>query len=498
MSTAIRFAVLGLALVVVQGPVAVWAYDLQIGQNYTSTVLWRDYDTRPPDTTGAAGPGAVVELTNGSYRCYDKASGTLLDSKTLDGFWASAGVNPAGDGAFSPRVLYDHASGRWFAAAADDPAGYGGILLAVSNSSDPLDGWQAFRITPSAQDDYSLDSTTLGVNADGVFVCANATAASDGSVANLVLSVPKADLANLVPSVSNASLLFPEDPGVLGWAVQPAVDFGSSVGREALLAVNYNSFGVLNHTSILGADTGTAFLSGTSEISVPATSYPLPALQPGGAFPLDTGDDRLASSVYKVGTSLWAVHTIDVGGRAGLQWYEIDEPTSTLLQSGTISDADHDYFSPSICANDAGIVVIAFNRSAGERPLRTPPLYGPEMDGPLGSDEYVSVYAVLGETSAGTTTFGVPLSLVTGSGSYEVAAGSEEINAWGRHSALVRDPDDPFTFWAFTQYASDVDEYSTRITELRATEGGAVPEPGSCGLLAAGLVGVILWRRRKA
>jgi hypothetical protein len=252
------------------------------------------------------------------------------------------------------------------------------------------------------------------------------------------------------------------------------------VNREPLLAVDYSSFGLLNHTSILDADTGAASLSGTTDITIPTTAYPPGAAQPDGALQLDIGDDRFASSVYKVGTSLWAVHTIDVGGRAGLQWYEIDEPTSALLQSGTISDADYDYFCPSICANEAGIVVIAFNRSAGS--------------GPQGPDEYASVYAVWGETSGGTTTFSVPLALVTGSGSYEVAAGQEETNAWGRHSALARDPDDSFTFWAFTQYASDVDEYSTRITELKVTQ-ESIPEPGTWALMAAGLASLVIWRR---
>jgi hypothetical protein len=494
MSVRFRITGFGFAVALLQMAIGVQAYDLQIGRNYTSSTLWSDYDTRPPDTTGAVGPGAVVEFTNGSYRCYDKSTGTLVAADPLNGFWQAAGATPAGDGAFGPRVIYDLASSRWFASAADDRTGSGNILLAVSNTSDPLDGWQAFSIDPDPADTFQFDAPALGINADGVFVCANA---NDGNGnASLVLSVPKSDLTSIVPSVTNCTLLFPGDPQTLGYGLQPAVDFGLSVGRGALLAVDYTAFGVLDHTSVLGADTPSASLSGTTYIDVPATSYPPRAAQPGGAWPIDTGDDTIQSSVYKVGGSLWAVHTIDVAGRAGLQWYEIDEATSTLLQSGTISDADYDYYCPSICANDAGVVVIAFNRSGGS------PGAGPGCAPDFGSDgtgdEYASLYAALGETSGGTTTFGVPLALVTGSDTYEVSPDGDEINAWGRHSALVRDPDDPFTFWAFGQYASGANEYSTRIVELHTNSIEAVPEPGTLGLVAVGLLGLIAWRRRAA
>src|SRR5436309_10492213 len=75
----------------------------------------------PPDSDGAVGPSQFVELVNGVYRVYDE-SGTVLQQLSLDQFWSSAGATPRG---FSgdPRILFDPASQRWFAAALDFSSG---------------------------------------------------------------------------------------------------------------------------------------------------------------------------------------------------------------------------------------------------------------------------------------------------------------------------------------------------------------------------------------
>src|SRR5262245_22396774 len=91
---------------------------VQIGANYTSATLATSQGFIPPDSQGAVGPDHVAVFTNGAYRVYDKGSGQLLAGVSLDAFWNDAGVVPI-DGSFDPRVLYDAASQRWFALAAD-------------------------------------------------------------------------------------------------------------------------------------------------------------------------------------------------------------------------------------------------------------------------------------------------------------------------------------------------------------------------------------------
>lgn len=118
------------------------AVDGVVRQDYSASYL-------PPDSTLAVGPGHVVELINSRYAVYQKATGSRLLEKTQDAFWMEAfgeGVsleNPyEGTASFDPRILYDAASGRWFATASDNFQ----LLVAVSKTSDPTAGWNGFQV----------------------------------------------------------------------------------------------------------------------------------------------------------------------------------------------------------------------------------------------------------------------------------------------------------------------------------------------------------------
>lgn len=135
-----------------------------IGANFEGSNAVIATGFSPPDTDGAVGPSQFVELVNGLYRVYDK-SGNVLQQLSLADFWSSAGV-PEGF-AFDPRVLYDSESQRWYAAALADV-----FLLAVSNTSDPTQGWQAVTIPIDTTGQSFGDFTRLGFNQDGVYLSA--------------------------------------------------------------------------------------------------------------------------------------------------------------------------------------------------------------------------------------------------------------------------------------------------------------------------------------
>lgn len=167
-----------------------------IGQNFTG-ISGDSGVANPPDTMGAVGPTAFVELINGGYAVYDKSSSsTVLPPTTLNEFWNNAGVKSVSvtNPAFDPRVVYDPFSGRFFASSAEMAPPTNNLLLAVSNTSNPTQGWTGFSIK-SPTEQRIADFPTLGFNSQGVYVSAttNTDPVQPPQISNLLV-VPKADL----------------------------------------------------------------------------------------------------------------------------------------------------------------------------------------------------------------------------------------------------------------------------------------------------------------
>ncbi len=519
------------------------AATFNIGTNFTGVTR-----SNPSSISGAVGTNQIVEFTNGSFTVYDKTTGTRLQQLSGMQFWTDIAGIEVNSLSYKPRVVYDVATGRWFASELEtfradwtdkDPTN--NFLLAVSNSSDPTAGWTGFKINlpatipnsePIVDDppetdpleiypvpvldadgeypssnylDYWGIHPTLGLDADGVYLSKNhLDYRGDGKTIS-VASIPKADLLSPIPTVANAKILGNLDNSQYGFSIQPALDFGASDNRAALLGTNYppqwGASNLLQRSNLLNSGSSLANISAGVGIQVDNYSTPNWATQPHPtnfsywriAKDLDT---RLNSNVFEVGNSLWAVHNIGVssgGGllpRVGIRWYEIDETTNAVLQSGTISDRDYDYFLPSIAANQFGDVVIGFNRSGGI-----------SIDG-SGKNEFISSYAVLGQTTNGVTTFGNPLLLKAGLDSYNREIYPPfGIQPWGGYSATVVDPSDPFSFWTFQAFANKSDpnlgsRWSSQITQVKVAR--SVPEPGSVfGLLAFGVLGIGSVLKRK-
>src|SRR5215467_5684102 len=194
------------------------AQALNIDLSFTGSSL-RTSGFIPPDTMGAVGPDHFVELLNGQYAVYRNADGARIQTSTLNDFWRSAGVTPAGSFAFDSRVTFDASSGRWFASSADNSGGPNNFLVAVSNSSDPTKGWKGFAVRSASDGTRWADFPTLGVNRDGVYVAANMFPITAPGVTTNILVLPKADL--LAGTVARRTLFENVDTG---FSVQPVTD----------------------------------------------------------------------------------------------------------------------------------------------------------------------------------------------------------------------------------------------------------------------------------
>jgi hypothetical protein len=100
----------------------------------------------PPDPICAVGPGHVVNIGNCLIQWHTK-DGTTEVTQSLNSFFSSIGP-PLGTSCFDPKVIFDQYEGRFVVVALErndvgrgDPANDSYILVAVSKTSDPNDGW---------------------------------------------------------------------------------------------------------------------------------------------------------------------------------------------------------------------------------------------------------------------------------------------------------------------------------------------------------------------
>jgi VCBS repeat-containing protein len=390
-----------------------------------------DASAVPPDTDGAVGPSQFVELLNGIYRVYDK-SGNVLQQTSLNDFWTSAGVPQAN--AFDPRVLFDPESQRWYAAALDFAGGPADnpntFLLAVSNTSDPTQGWHAFEFG------QTFDFTELGVNRDGVYL-----AATDGAGGNIDFAfVPKNDLLAATPTVANATF-FQTFFGNTGPAPQPAVAFDVS-GSEAILGVGPD---FLKISSIDSPATAPTLDTQDRTLIVPDGLQSFGATQKGSTIPINIGNLIFSSSVVMQGDKLFGVETIAQNPdqtHPALRWFEIGNPLTApvVLDSGIISPPGLDVYYGSIAVNSLGDVVIGFSGS--------------------GPNDFPSAYAVAGTLNGDVLQFGDPMLLKAG-----VAPLTDGGGRFGDFSATTVDPTDPSHFWTTQEWGS-ASGWSTEISEI--------------------------------
>ena len=109
----------------------------------------------PPDPVGDASPTHFIQMANsisGSYlRIYDKNGAILLDMPSLNSLWAE--FNALGNG--DPIVLWDEAAERWLITERTSRFASNDLLLiAVSETSDPLGSWLAYRFQTPEFPDY--------------------------------------------------------------------------------------------------------------------------------------------------------------------------------------------------------------------------------------------------------------------------------------------------------------------------------------------------------
>ncbi|MEM9410877.1 MAG: hypothetical protein AAGA30_07170, partial [Planctomycetota bacterium] len=427
----------------------------------------RPVDT--PDVNGDIGPNHIVQATNSGFTVRAR-SGEVLQTSEMQFFWQSAGADiQVGTDIFGnaelgqiedTRVVFDHDSQRWFVASslagADGDNLFGNdVLLAVSRSDNPVDGFRSIQFLSDIFGESFNASTTLAVTGDGVIVTVKSKFNVFGENTVSVFAFPKADLLTENPTSVNLARFQNLSPAMYGDNLQFATDLNAD--SNSIIGVgtfdNSNQLSILTITNLTTADPAEL---NNSTAAVPFYDNAPAGRQPNAVDPLNNISPEITGSVVSQGGFIYAVHSIEGSDEnSAIRWYQIDEATGFLANSGTIEDVDVDYLYPSISVSEAGIVAIGFTGTG----LQQAP-----------SSMVTMGFLARGLNVAPTLTFPQdPVIIQAGADNLE-NTDINGTNPFGEFTATRVDPLDPYSFYTYQQYVNSVDTWGTTLSESGITD----------------------------
>jgi hypothetical protein len=185
-----------------------------------------NFNSLNPDSMGAVGSDHFVELINEGIAVFAKSNRQLLQSTDVFSFFAVTNLpRPI---IADPRLLYDRENQRWVASVLNfnTTSNTYDIILAVSKGTTPLDlisNWTKYTIK-TTQTGADSDFDTMGMDSNGIYLSVVHHSLGFPSTNNgfSVAAIRKQDIYN---GKTNYTILTNTNPGLLSWAIQPAVNF---------------------------------------------------------------------------------------------------------------------------------------------------------------------------------------------------------------------------------------------------------------------------------
>ncbi|WP_147437236.1 hypothetical protein [Ulvibacter antarcticus] len=390
----------------------------------------------PPDIGGAVGPNHLMVALNTQVRIQDK-NGLTMSTVGLDAFFSSLGGSP---NMFDPKVLYDPFNSRWMiTAVANGQSANSALMVGVSDTNDPTGIWSLYQFDPDSSNTNWFDYPSIGFNKNWIVVTGNMFAVSTNAFGNsIVYMFDKLALygGSATPTVSNR-------PSTEGGASCPSITLDNSEETEHLVSSWNGSSGIIRLYTITGTPSTPNY---AATLLFPAAATNWSDIPAGGAdfAPQSTvsnlisnGDSRVQNAVFRNG-SLWCAQTIFLpsGGsptRSGVQWWQIDPVTGTVVQNEKIQDATGTNFFayPTLAINAYDDLLIGYSSFSAAQ------FASANYSIRLNSDPL--------STTQGSIQFKAGLAKY-----FKIFSGSS--NRWGDYSSSCIDPDD-FSLWTIQQYA---------------------------------------------
>ncbi len=417
-----------------------------------------------PSVHGAVGPNHIIQLTNGVYSLRGIDGTEIATATTQEFFRDIAGADiSAGTDIFGgtiqgeiqdARVVYDESSGRWFASAvvaAGNGNALGGndILLAVSRTNNPVDGFRSVQFTGDPINGQFNSFATLAVDDTSVAI----TTDNSGDTVS-VYAIPVADLLTDTPIAdsSNITRFDNLDPEQYGQTIQFTSDSdgSSSPGGISYGIGTFDGGTQISVLRLITVGDPTVDLLDQFNVTVPEYVAAPDGRQPNAVDDLNNISPAITGSAVEEGDFLWAVHTVEgSNGNSAIRWYQINRNSLSLTNTGLIEDPDADYLYPSIAVNDFGAIAIGFTGTSPNIP--------PSGFVQLG-------FSANGLSDTPTVTFPQD-PIIFQQGLANIVNPVNGINPFGEYSATTFDPDDPFSFYTFQEFVAGNDEWGTAIAQ---------------------------------
>lgn len=379
--------------------------------------------TFPPNACGAVGPDYFIQVSVGSISLFSKA-GDYLGGDVLETF-LTVGTHPL-NGAYDVSVLYDDISNRWLVGALErgEPRlSTNGIMLAVSDTADPLGNWNRYHLDVG-EADLVHDFLAMGFDKNGIyFGMVNYPADYAGAMNG----------GRYVATNLSTAWMVSGNKTYTG-SITPAV------ALDTTLDAAYWVCTLDGRTS--GCVRSAAWVSG-SPVFGTETAYQTKiigytvAAQASGGVPIDPLNHRVLSAVTRDGI-LYAARCIGVNvsgtdtdaDRDAAEILTFDTASPGFGQTPTriwdSSETPKHYIFPSVTVTPSGSVVVGMNGCA--------------------SNTYVNSYL---------WTEGAPSLIRSGTKGYTKYDGTSR-NRWGDVTTTVLDPSDLFKVWTTQQIAGPV------------------------------------------
>lgn len=387
------------------------------------------FSVEPPDQALCVGNGYVLEAVNLVVGLRDAATNMRIGGVTsLNKFFGlPSAINrslPAGAPRFGPftsdpKCVYDSDTKRFFVTILEldtNPVtngftGGSSVMIAVSKTGNPLNGFQIFRIDTTNDGSNGItnpdcpcfgDQPLIGLDDNGLFISTNEfpifvggfNGAQIYGVSKQKLAAAAGGSSSVLPPVAyiNAGAIPTPDAGGIWYTVQPAVTPPNNPGKDGdsnkLKGLQYflsalEFFGIPDNRVAVWGMTNTNSLQNavpnvSLQVSVVNTntyyiSPPNSTQKPSAATPspraIDGGDDRM-QQVVKVDNTLYGALTTAIGAtanRSGVAYWGIKPSWQNGKLSGTVRtegivSVDGNFLQrPSVAMNHQGKGLIAFS-----------------------------------------------------------------------------------------------------------------------------------------